>query len=56
MQSADELQKIMSPSLYIQGNNYLKKLKTENKAGWENARHPEGEEKSREVTKRQGET
>lgn len=43
--------KILSPSLYIQGSNYLKKkLKTENKAVWENAWHPEGEEKSWEVT------
>lgn len=50
MQSTEGFQKIMSPSLYIQGNNYLKKLKTENKAIWENAWHPEGKEKSWEVT------
>lgn len=46
---AKKKKKNLSPSLYIQGSNYLKKLKTENKAVWENAWHPEGEEKSWEV-------
>lgn len=40
----------MSPSLNIQGSIYLKKLKAENKAVWEYAWHPEGEEKGCEMT------
>lgn len=48
--------KIMSPSLYEQGSNYLKKLKTQNKAVRENTRRPVGEDKRWEVTEAERDT